>query len=204
MQDLDIRGAGNLLGAEQSGFIMEMGYETYQKILAEAMEELGVETGIFTQVARSEKIITDCTIETDRQAFIPDGFMDIPAEKMRIYKQLDALRSEKEICRFRSQLEDRFGHLPEELENLFFVVRIRNLGEKMGFEKIIIKNGLLIMFFVSNPMSPYFKTDLFLNIVSKVGEGSVFTMKQSESKLKLLARNIESLEQAWTSIYRLQ
>jgi len=204
MQDLDIRGAGNLLGAEQSGFIMEMGYETYQKILAEAMEELGVETGIYTNGTRSEKFITDCTIETDKQAFIPDSFMDIASEKMRIYKQLDSMRSEKEICLFRSQLEDRFGHLPEEVENLLFVVRIRNLGEKMGFEKIIIKNGLLIMFFISNPMSPYFKSELFLNIAAKSGEGSGFTMKQSEAKLKLLARNVETLEKAWSLIYKLQ
>ena len=101
MQDLDIRGAGNLLGAEQSGFIMDLGYETYQKILAEAMEELGVETGIST--ARSEEsYVEDCTIETDQPAMIPDSYIDITAEKIRIYKQLDSMTSDKEIERVKS------------------------------------------------------------------------------------------------------
>lgn len=98
MQDLDIRGAGNLLGAEQSGFITDMGYETYQKILAEAMEELGVETGIST-VHTDESFVEDCTIETDQPAMIPDSYIDITAEKIRIYKQLDGMTSDKEIDR---------------------------------------------------------------------------------------------------------
>ena len=108
MQDLDIRGAGNLLGAEQSGFIMDMGYETYQNILAEAMEELGVETGITTRSSRNT-FTEDCTIETDKPAFIPDEYIDINAEKIRIYKQLDSMMSEKEIDRFAVQTADRFG-----------------------------------------------------------------------------------------------
>lgn len=127
MQDLDIRGAGNLLGAEQSGFISDMGYETYQSILAEAMEELGVETGLTSRNVR-ESYVEDCTIETDRPAFIPDEYIDVMAEKIRIYKDLDSLRDDREIDRFRGGIADRFGRLPEELENLFWVVRIRNLA----------------------------------------------------------------------------
>ena len=128
MQDLDIRGAGNLLGAEQSGYIMDMGYETYQKILAEAIEELGVETGIQTVKAKSA-FVCDCTVETDRLCLIPDDYIDVNAEKIRIYKQMDAMKSDKEIDSFKERLEDRFGHIPEELENLFLVLKIiqRNL-----------------------------------------------------------------------------
>jgi transcription-repair coupling factor (superfamily II helicase) len=167
MQDLDIRGAGNLLGAEQSGFISDMGYETYQKILAEAMEELGVETGL-TSKNMNDSYVQDCTIETDQPALIPDGYMDITNEKIRIYKQLDSMTNSKEIDRMRINIADRFGKLPPEVENLFLVVRVRNLGGKLGFEKIIIKNGLMIMFFISNPMSPFFKSKVFDRILENI------------------------------------
>ena len=196
MQDLDIRGAGNLLGAEQSGFIMDMGFETYQKILSEAMEELGMETGI---IARNTKgnYVEDCTIETDQPAMIPDDYIDMTAEKIRIYRQLDAISSEKELDRFRRQLSDRFGELPHELDNLFHVVKIRNLGASLGFEKVIIKNGLFIGFFISNPMSPYFKSDEFGHVLQKITENSaIFTLKQNENKLKIVARGVDSLEKA--------
>ena len=149
MQDLDIRGAGNLLGAEQSGFITDMGFETYQQILSEAMEELGVETGITTKQSR-ETFVEDCTVETDQPALIPDDYIDITAEKIRLYKQLDSLKDDREIDRLGRQLEDRFGPMPPQVKNLLTVVKIRNLGARSGFEKIIVKNGMQIMFFVSN------------------------------------------------------
>ena len=203
MQDLDIRGAGNMLGAEQSGFIMEMGYETYQKILAEAMEELGMETGIQVSQQRST-FVTDCTIETDQPAMIPDDFIDINAEKIRIYKQLDSMVSEKDIDRLASQLEDRFGKLPEQVENLFYVLKIRNLGASLGFEKIIIKNGMMILFFISNPMSAYYKSSVFTNVLEKVGEHPMFNMKQVENKLKLVTRKMDSLGTAYHTLMKLQ
>ena len=204
MQDLDIRGAGNLLGAEQSGFITEMGYETYQKILAEAMEELGVETGMSTSHS-SGRFIQDCTIETDQQALIPDDYLDITAEKIRIYKQLDSMSSDKEIDNYSAQLSDRYGPLPKALENLLYVVRIRNLGISLGFEKIIIKNGLLICFFVSNQMSPYYKSNIFDHVLEKVGtDASRFEFKQSEGRLKLVARGIDTMEKAFTLLNKLR
>ena len=203
MQDLDIRGAGNLLGAEQSGFIMDMGYETYQKILAEAMEELGVETGMKSRDS-GETYSPDCTIETDQMAMIPDSYIDITAEKIRIYKQLDNISNNKEIDRFRESLIDRFGALPPEAENLFDVVRIRNLGGRLGFEKIIIKNGMMILFFISNPMSPYFKTKVFSDILAKVSVNEkLFNLKQTEGKLKIVSRGIDSLPAALSALYRL-
>src|SRR5574344_28488 len=125
MQDLDIRGAGNLLGAEQSGFITEMGFETYQKILSEAMEELGVETGVSVAPQRSN-FVQECTIETAQPALIPDDYINITAEKIRIYKAIDSMSSDKEIDAYVKRLEDRFGKMPGELENLFCVLKLRN------------------------------------------------------------------------------
>ena len=204
MQDLDIRGAGNLLGAEQSGFITDMGYETYQKILAEAMEELGVETGVTTSHTDGS-FVEDCTIETDQPAMIPDSYIDITAEKIRIYKQLDSMTNDKEIDRIKSQLVDRFGPMPEEVDNLFDVVKIRNLGGKSGFEKIIIKNGMMIMFFISNQMSPYFQSKVFSGILENVNKNPrLFNIKQSEGKLKIVSRGIDSLTKALQTLNKLQ
>lgn len=205
MQDLDIRGAGNLLGAEQSGFIMDMGYETYQKILAEAMEELGVETGIVAKKDNGASFVCDCTVETDQPAHIPDGYIDITAEKLRIYRQLDILQSEKAICRFGKEMEDRFGTLPDEVQNLFCVVQIRNLGSSLGMEKIIVKNGLLICFFISNPMSPFYKTKTFERILENINrENSLFALKQVENKLKTVSKGVSSLNEALVILKKLQ
>lgn len=196
MQDLDIRGAGNLLGAEQSGFIMDMGYETYQKILSEAMEELGVETGM-TAAKNSGSFMVESTIETDQVALIPDSYIDITAEKIRIYKQLDGMTSEKEMELVKERLTDRFGKMPQEVINLFSVVKIKNLGSSMGFEKIIIKNGMLIMFFISNPMSMYYKSDVFGRILANANKYErIFNLKQTEGKLKIVSRGIDSLQKA--------
>jgi transcription-repair coupling factor (superfamily II helicase) len=202
MQDLDIRGAGNLLGAEQSGFISDMGYETYQKILSEAMEELGVETGLTSKNVR-DTYVEDCTIETDQLAFIPDSYIDISAEKIRIYKELDSISKDKELDIFASRLEDRFGQMPQELKSLFDIVRIRHLGEKLGFEKIIIKNGILIAFFISNPMSQYYRTDTFTSIMEKVSTGNLFEMKQKDGKLRIVCRSVESIKKAYDLLKKL-
>ncbi len=203
MQDLDIRGAGNLLGAEQSGFITEMGFETYQKILAEAMEELGVETGMNLHNERSV-FVTECTIETDQPALIPDEYMDITAEKIRIYRSIDSMSSDKEIDNYAKRLEDRFGTLPEEVKNLFLVVKIRNRGAALGFEKVIIKNGIMIAFFVSNPMSPYYKSEVFEKVMGRISDmGGKLELKQVENKLKIVARGVPSLAVAFNILNRL-
>lgn len=208
MQDLDIRGAGNLLGAEQSGFISEMGLETYQKVLSEAMEELGVETGVVTDTGRGvrENFVTDCTIETDKDAHIPDEYIDITAEKIRVYKDIDSMSSDRETDEYSKKLEDRFGKIPPELKNLFLVVKIRNKGAMLGFEKIIIKNGLMIAFFVSNPMSPYYKSKTFEGVMSKIAEGKdrKIELKQTENKLKIVVRNVPTLSSAYDVLCRLR
>jgi transcription-repair coupling factor (superfamily II helicase) len=203
MQDLDIRGAGNLLGAEQSGFITDMGFETYQKILAEAMEELGVETGIVAK-SKNETFLSDCTIETDQLALIPDTYIDMTAEKIRIYKELDSLSSDKEMENMKVKLSDRFGPLPDEVMRLFDIVKIRQLGQKIGFEKIIIKNGVMIAFFISNPLSQYYKSDRFSKILENITMNpKLFELKQNDSKLRIFARNIDSISKAYETLSKL-
>ncbi len=204
MQDLDIRGAGNLLGAEQSGFITDMGFETYQKILAEAMEELGVETGIASK-NKDDSYVHDCTIETDQLALIPDSYIDMTSEKIRIYKELDSLTSEKEMDKMKTRLEDRFGKLPEELLRLFDIVRIRQLGVKIGFEKIIIKNGVMIAFFISNPLSQYYRSEKFGKILENVNMNpNLFELKQNDNKLRIFSRNVDGISKAYSILKKLQ
>lgn len=196
MQDLDIRGAGNLLGAQQSGFIAEMGYETYQKILNEAMEELGME-GMSAPSQAKGKFAVDCKIETDQPAYIPDTYIDVDSEKIRIYKELDSVVSEQELDRMESRLKDRFGSIPEELDNLLLVVRIRKIGEKLGFEKIIVKNGIMIAFFISNTMNSYYKSDTFSHVIDGVNKNPKdFALKQSGPKLKIVSNGVNSLARA--------
>ena len=203
MQDLDIRGAGNLLGAEQSGFITDMGFETYQKILAEAMEELGVETGISSK-SSSDNYVSDCTIETDQLALIPDSYIDMTSEKIRIYKELDSLTSEKEIEQMKKKLSDRFGAIPEELSRLFDIVRIRQTGQKLGFEKIISKNGVMIAFFIYNPLSQYYRSDRFSKILENVSlNPNIFELKQNDNKLRIFVRNVDSLAKAYEFLKKL-
>jgi transcription-repair coupling factor (superfamily II helicase) len=203
MQDLDIRGAGNLLGAEQSGFITDMGFETYQKILAEAMEELGVETGIVTRSA-NENYTVDCTIETDQLALIPDSYIDLTAEKIRIYKELDSIVNEKDLDIMRGKLTDRFGKIPVELDRLFDIVKIRQLGVKLGFEKIIIKNGVLIAFFISNPLSQYYKSERFSKILENIStHQQLFEIKQPDNRLRIVVRNVDTISKAYEILKKL-
>ena len=203
MQDLDIRGAGNLLGAEQSGFISDMGYETYQKILAEAMEELGVETGL-TAKSANENYVKDCTIETDQPAMIPDSYIDVTAEKIRIYKELDSTTSDVQLDALVKRLEDRFGPMPMEVQSLIYVVRIRHLGEKLGFEKVIVKNGIMIAFFIYNPMSPYYREDTFSRILKRVSEmDRLFELKNTDQKLRIIARNVNTMAEAYSLLLKL-
>lgn len=205
MQDLDIRGAGNLLGAEQSGFISDMGLETYQKILAEAMEELGVETGVDTAGRTEGQTVADCTIETDQLALIPDSYINVTAEKIRIYKELDSMKDEKSLDKMKQNLSDRFGRIPEELDRLFDIVRIRNLAGNLGFEKVIIKNGVMIAFFISNSMSPYYRSRKFADILGCISSNSsLFELKQTDDKLRIFSRNVPDLRKAYNLLNKLK
>ena len=204
MQDLDIRGAGNLLGAEQSGFITDMGFETYQKILAEAMEELGMESGTVSR-RQDDNFVSDCTIDTDQLALIPDSYIDMTAEKIRIYKELDSMTSDREMDDLRKRLEDRFGKMPDEVLRLFDIVRVRRLGQQLGFEKIIIKNGVMIAFFISNPLSQYYRSNRFSKILENIGKyPNIFELKQNENKLRIFSRNVDGISKALSILKKMQ
>lgn len=194
MQDLDIRGAGNMLGAQQSGFISEMGMETYQNILNEAMEELGVNVFEDDKGRKNDNFVTDCSMDTDISALLPDDYVNVPMEKLRLYKELDNTNSEKALDALRSRLKDRFGPVPPEADALFDIIRIRMLSRRLGFEKVIVKNGIMICFFVMNPLSQYYRSKKFADILDRINANTgTFELKQKDSNLKLISRNVNSL-----------
>ena len=171
MRDLDIRGAGNLLGGEQSGFIAEIGFEMYQKILAEAMREL--KTSDFKDVFKEElerkkDFVSDCTIDTDLEILIPDTYVENITERLSLYTQLDELETEEEINKFASDLLDRFGPIPPQVEELFTTLRARKLACELGFEKLILKNQQMRLYFVNDPDSPYFESQTFNHILAYI------------------------------------
>ncbi|MEG1607734.1 MAG: transcription-repair coupling factor [Mucinivorans sp.] len=189
MQDLDIRGAGNILGAEQSGFVGDMGFETYQKIMAEAVAELRAEQGLEVDTST-----IDCTIETDTIAYLPDDYIGSTAEKIRIYRELDALKESDRLDTFASQMRDRFGELPPQAAELLEVVRLRSLAENCGIEKITVKNGLAFLYFVADELSPFYKSERFMTILRGVSaKPSKFKLATYNNKLRLTVRNITSI-----------
>ena len=177
MQDLDIRGAGNLLGAEQSGFMEDLGYETYQKILNQAVTELKNEEfqDIYAEeIAQGKEIsgdefVEDCALESDLEMYFPETYVPGSAERMFLYRELDNISDDDQLDAYRKRLEDRFGKMPKEGEQLLLVVPLRRIGKKLGCEKIILKLGRMQMQFVSNPESAYYKSQAFgraLNYIS--------------------------------------
>jgi transcription-repair coupling factor (superfamily II helicase) len=203
MQDLDIRGAGNLLGAEQSGFIAEIGLETYQRILHEAMLELR-ETeykGLFAaspDVQETEKTYTsDCQIDTDFQVLIPDHYISNVSERIRLYRELDNISSEESLQDFSKKLEDRFGHMPEETKELLNIVRLRRLAMKLGFEKIVIKKNLMMIYFIQDPKSKYFSTPAFQGILNWIQlKPKHVRMKEHGDKLTMRVEKVHSISEA--------
>ena len=194
MQDLDIRGAGNLLGAEQSGFISDLGYETYQKILNEAMAELRNETPEFSkseeggrrtdETSQGRKkglpsnhnsqfstlnsqfdFVSDCNLESDLEMYFPDNYVPSDSERMLLYRELDNTRNDQELEAYRLRLVDRFGPLPPQAEELLQVVSLRRYGKSLGCEKIMLKQGRMFLYFVSNPHSPFYESDTFGRII---------------------------------------
>jgi len=204
MQDLDIRGAGNLLGREQSGFITEMGYEAYQKIISEAVSELRAEELSNLSGPKEEKdgdkkeeYVTDCQIDTDLELLFPDSYISNVTEKINLYRTLDNISSEDELKRFGEALADRFGKLPEESAELLNVVRLRWIAISLGFEKIILKNGKMIVHFISNKMSPYYRSSVFSGIIMFIHrQPASFKIRESKNKLSLTAENIRSVSEA--------
>jgi len=202
MKDLDIRGAGNILGAEQSGFIADIGYETYQKILEEAVQELK-ETDykdLFREeLEKDRKFVRDVQIETDIDLFIPDTYVSNVQERLSMYTQIDQIETEDQIDDFISQMKDRFGRVPHQINELFEGLRLRWICKRIGFERIILKGNKLRCYFIDNPQSSYYESPQFhkvLQYVSGSGKKEGLLIKKSTTNLMLIHENIRSLEKA--------
>ena len=201
MQDLDIRGAGNLLGAEQSGFIADVGIETYQKILNQAISELraeGLDTSGLSQAEndamKDVAFVDDATIDIDIDASIPDSYVRSQAEKLRLYREIDAMHDDAEFEAFKERLKDRFGGLPQPVLELIDVVKLRREAVNLGMEHVKVKNGLLIARFVGDNNSPFFKTDTFLGMLRRVvADPERFVVKQYNNRLSMTVRKIYSI-----------
>jgi transcription-repair coupling factor (superfamily II helicase) len=195
MRDLDIRGAGNMLGGEQSGFIAEIGFEMYQKILDEAIRELKrseFKDLYKEEIAKQDDFVSDCTIDTDLEILIPDSYVESITERLSLYSRLDNCDNEQDLVAFHQEMIDRFGPMPPQVQDLFTTVRCRKLAVELGFEKMLLKNKTLKCFFVSNPDSPYFQSDTFTKLLNFI------QTQTNKAKLKQVGKNgilvVESIE----------
>ena len=202
MRDLDIRGAGNLLGGEQSGFITDIGYETYQQILEEAMNELkemDYRDLFAEEIAKKRIYVSDVNIDTDVEMLIPDAYVESVQERLNLYTELDNLKNEGELKKFADALHDRFGNLPPEVLELFEGLRLRWVAKELGFERIILKNNKLRAYFVENPQSAYYESPVFQQVFRFIGQGGKrmgLSVKQSRNFLIMVKENVRSLKQA--------
>ena len=204
MQDLDIRGAGNLLGAEQSGFIADIGFETYQKIMRQAIAELRAEgldvAGLSDEEAETVKVeayVEDSVIDIEMLAELPDNYVRQPAEKIRLYRELDSIRREEDLLAFEARLVDRFGALPEAAVELLNVVRLRWEAVRLGMERVKVKNGLMIVHFVGEENSPYYKSEVFMTLLRKItAQPDRFVLKQHNNRLAMTVRRVVNVAAA--------
>ena len=205
MQDLDIRGAGNLLGAEQSGFMEDLGYETYQKILSQAVTEL--KNDEFNELYEDEikqgenvsgdDFVDDCSIESDLEMYLPDPYVPSSSERMLLYRELENIKSDEDLERYRLRLKDRFGEIPQEGEELLQIVPLRRLGRQLGCEKIMLKQGQMMMYFVSNPMSAYYQSKAFDRVLNYVGANARrCNFREVKGKRSMVLKNVTSVKGA--------
>jgi transcription-repair coupling factor (superfamily II helicase) len=212
MLDLDIRGAGNLLGAEQSGFIAEMGYETYLSILQEAIQEVKEEEyrHLFfkeekttdteketVNVLETHRFVLDCQIDTDFEIMLPESYIENITERIRLYRELDAINSDEELRQFEHKLVDRFGPVPEPARQLMDIVRLRRMAIDLGFERISIKNEKMTLYFVQNQQSPYYQSEIFERILMYVQKHpQVFRFRDSSDKPSMFTQGIKNVQMA--------
>jgi transcription-repair coupling factor (superfamily II helicase) len=213
MHDLDIRGAGNLLGAEQSGFIAEIGLETFQRILNEAIQELkeGEFKDLFftpdsqnqkssetkTNILDEFRYVSDCVIDTDLEIMFPESYIENITERIKLYRELDNIQDEENLKKFELHLIDRFGPVPLPTIDLMNIVRMRWMAIKMGFERISIKNERMTIYFVSNQKSPYYQSSVFNKILAFIQKNPrLFQMKEGKDKLSMSIENTGSINKA--------
>ncbi len=205
MQDLDIRGAGNLLGAEQSGFIADLGYETYQKILAEAVAELKTDEfrDLYAEeIKKGEKVdgsqfVSECQLDSDIRMNFPEDYVPGSSERMLLYRELDSLNDDAQIEQFRQRMQDRFGPIPPEGEELIRVVQLRRLGRQFGAERIILKNGRMRLYFVQNPESAFYQSQAFGQLISYAGVAVArCRLAEKDGHRTMLITDVASVSQA--------
>lgn len=206
MQDLDIRGAGNMLGAEQSGFIADLGYETYQKILSEAVTEL--KNDEFAELyadeikAGEEKIsgedfVDECTVESDLELLFPNEYIPSSSERMLLYRELDKLELDRDVEAFKERLIDRFGKIPPEGEELIRIVPLRRLAKRLGVEKAVLKGGKMILYFVNNPDSPYYQSAAFGKIIDYMAKyPRVCNLREQNGRRSMIVKDITDVDSA--------
>ena len=210
LQDLDIRGAGNLLGAEQSGFIADIGFDTYNRILNEAILELKETefSDLYEKPVEStldeEVFLPDCHIDTDLELLFPDSYVSNISERVELYRKLDAIGNEKAMEEFREMLTDRFGPLPSPSEELLQVVELRWLAQRSGVEKIVLKKSVLITYFVSNPESLFYSSQKFKEVIGNIqANPGIFRMREDQDKLSLRSDQVDSVQKAYQIMQKL-
>ena len=204
MQDLDIRGAGNMLGAEQSGFIADLGYETYQKILSQAVAEL--KNDEFSEIYKEEiksgemnggDFVDDCSLESDIEMYFPDQWVPTDSERMLLYRELDNLKSDDELKSYRQRLIDRFGEIPKVADELMNVVPLRRKAKQLGCERLMLKMGRMTMFLVSNPNSPYYQSQAFDSILNYISTNPRrCNIRENNGKRSIVINDVKSVEEA--------
>src|SRR5574344_553898 len=212
MQDLDIRGAGNLLGAEQSGFISDLGYETYQKILNQAVTELKNEEfadlyqdEVKNNTVSGDVFVDDCAFESDLEMYFPDQYIPSDSERMLLYRELDNLKTDEELTQYRKRLEDRFGKIPQAGEELMLVVPLRRTGKQLGCEKIMLKQGKMILYFVQNPNSAYYQSQAFGNILNYIASHArSCNLRENKGKRSMVSEQMNTVGQAVDTLKKIQ
>jgi transcription-repair coupling factor (superfamily II helicase) len=207
MQDLDIRGAGNLLGGEQSGFIADIGFETYHRILSEAILEL--KQGEFKDLYSEEegtdaqetffnvKFVNDCQIDTDLELLFPDEYISSITERMLLYRELDNIESEKDLKQFETRLIDRFGALPATSMELLGIVKLRWTAISLGIERVVLKSGKMLCYFTGDPQSPFYQSEKFSDILQWIQRNhSKCRLKEAKGKLSIVLRDIHKIKEA--------
>jgi transcription-repair coupling factor (superfamily II helicase) len=199
MRDLDIRGAGNMLGGEQSGFMADIGFETYQKILDESIRELKrteFKDLFKEEIAKQDDFVQDCTIDTDLEILIPDDYVESITERLSLYQRLDNCETEDDLSDMKKEMEDRFGALPQQVEDLFITVRCRKLAVDLGFEKMSLKENTLRCFFINRPDSPYFESETFNKTLQYLQtETNKAKLKQTGRLFMLLVSDVKNMEE---------
>jgi len=199
MRDLDIRGAGNLLGAEQSGFISEIGFDMYQKILQEAIDELKEKEfkELYAEELKNKDYVKDCQLETDLEILIPDDYISNIGERLNVYRDIDACNDKEALITYQNQLVDRFGEIPQPTKDLFLAVQLRWLAQKIGFEKLVLKQNKLVGYFMVNQASPYYQSAIFTQVLKFVQSNPTnCKMREKNNKLSLVFDNVNYITKA--------